>query len=82
MQCTWDGPLYILRGSPPPPPQQNGIHSEDQFCLSNSADPDEMPQYALCGISSGPSLFAKVPVGFLVLKELVDLSYTVLVYNH
>ena len=35
----------------------------------NSADPDEMPH--LCGISSGSSMFAKVPVlGFSVYKGL------------
>ena len=30
------------------------------FGLANSADPDEMPQK--CGISSGSSLFAKLPI--------------------
>ena len=39
------------------------------FVLANSADPDEMP--IKCGISSGSSLFAKVPIfGFLVFKGL------------
>ena len=32
------------------------------FFLTNSADPDEMPPYVMCGISSGSSLLAKVPV--------------------
>ena len=35
------------------------------FILANSVDPDEMPH--LCGISSGSSLFAKLPVlGFVL----------------
>ena len=32
--------------------------SEDRFCLANSVDPDEMPDYG--SISSGSSLFAEV----------------------
>ena len=45
------------------------------FVLANSADPDEMPHKnaALCGISSGSSLFTKVPVyGFPVYQGLRD----------
>ena len=33
---------------------------KDCFCSSKSVDPDEMQCF--CGISSGSSLFAKVPV--------------------
>ena len=44
---TWDGPLYILRGSQFIISKISCIHfSENWFALANSADPDGMPQYA------------------------------------
>ena len=46
------------------------------FVLANNADPDEMQHYALCCISSGPALFAKlkVPISEGDLKKPADLN--------
>ena len=42
------------------------------YILANSADPDEMPRVASCGISSGSSLFTKIPLnGFPLYKGLI-----------
>ena len=70
IMLIWDGPLYILRGFRlwfnPKNIVVLSLKIDFVFKLENSANPDEM-LHDNCSISSGFSLFAKVPVlGFWV----------------
>ena len=63
MQCGWNCPLNILRGHTHTLKFLNYdvfLSLKIVLTAAKSVDTDEMSQ--ICGISSGSSLFAKVPV--------------------